>query len=276
MKMGMVINTNNAASNAILNLTRVNQSMQTSMERLTSGIRINHASDDAAGLAVVTGMTSQINGIAKATQNANDGTSLIQTMDSATDDVVNMLQRMRDLSAQSLNGTYTATNRADMDAEFQQLKTEIDRVGKTTNFNGINLLDGTTTNADFQVGPDGGANNKISVTLMNVQTAGLPITADTVLTQAAASTALTNISTTLGTLQTNKAKWGAVINRLNYTTDNLMSMSSNLSASRSRIQDADYSKESANMARTQVLQQAGMAMLSQANQQSQNILALLK
>jgi flagellin len=276
MKMGMVINTNNAASNAILNLTRVNQSMQTSMERLTSGIRINHASDDAAGLSIVTGMTSQINGIAKATQNANDGTSLIQTMDSATDDVVNMLQRMRDLSAQSLNGTYTATNRADMDAEFQQLKTEIDRVGKTTNFNGINLLDGTTTNADFQVGPDGGANNKISVTLMNVQTAGLPITADTVLTQAAASTALGNISTTLGTLQTNKANWGAVMNRLNYTTDNLMSMSSNLSASRSRIQDTDYSKESANMARTQVLQQAGMAMLSQANQQSQNILALLK
>jgi flagellin len=276
MKMGMVINTNNSALNAVNSLTRTNQSMQTSMERLTSGLKINHASDDAAGLAVVTGMTSQINGIAKAAQNANDGTSLIQTMDSATDNVVNMFQRMRDLSIQSLNGTYTAGNRTDMDAEFQQLKTEIDRVGKTTNFNGNNLLDGTAANAVFQVGPNGGANNKISVALMNVQTAGLPITADTVLTQAAASTALTNISTTLGTLQTNKAKWGAVINRLNYTTDNLMSMSSNLSASRSRIQDADYSKESANMARTQVLQQAGMAMLSQANQQSQSILSLLK
>lgn len=274
--MAMGINTNTNALKAVNSLERSNRSMETSMERLTSGKKINSAKDDAAGLAIATKMTSQINGFAKATQNTSDGMSLIQTMDGATDQVVSMMQRMRDLSVQSLNGTYTDENRTDINAEFQQLKTEIDRVGKTVNFNGQDLLNGTNATFLFQVGADGGANNKISVPTINIQQTALNINTDTIATAAEASTALANIDLDIKSLQTSKANWGAVQNRLTYTMDNLSTMSENLSSARSRIQDTDYAKESANLSRTQVLQQAGMSMLAQANQSSQNVLSLLR
>ena len=274
--MAMVINTNMGAINANRILDATGREQSVAMERLTSGLRINKAADDAAGLAVATGMTTQIMGTDQAIRNANDGISLIQTVDGATEEVVNMMQRMRELAVQSLNGTYNSENRNQMDQEFTQLQSEIDRVAKTTKFNEIQLMSQGTT-ISLHVGWEGGANNKINISTKGFVAASLNTsTARNITTVANASVAISTIDADLSNINNNRAKWGAIQNRLESTVSNLGNVNENISASRSRIQDADFARESANLARTQVLQQAGMSMLSQANQNSQNVLSLLR
>jgi flagellin len=287
--MAMVINTNMGAINATRTLDRTSVEQQTAMERLTSGKRINGAADDAAGLAITTKMTTQTTGTDMAIRNANDGMAKIQTADGATEEITNMMQRMRELGVQALNGTYSAANRTQMQEEFSALQEEIDRVAQTTKFNGTSLLNSAAVAAStakvFHVGWETGANNKVSMSVINMGTSALSaggvtlgsITLTSTATgTTAASAAVSKLDVMLSKVNLQRASWGAVQNRLESTVSNLSSVNENIAAARSRIEDADFAKESANLARTQVLQQAGMSMLSQANQNSQNVLSLLR
>lgn len=275
--MAMVINTNMAAINASRILEGTSKNLSTAMERLTSGLRINKAADDAAGLAVVTGMTTQIRGTEQAIRNANDGISLIQTMDGAVEEIVNMFQRMRELGVQAMNGTYNDDNRAQMNAEFFQLRDEVDRVVTTTKFNEMPLLD-NVYNISIHVGWETGPENRIVIETEDIRMIalqfGLP-NAD-LLTQANAQGTIALFDNALSVISEARANWGALQNRLDYTVSNLTNINENIMGARSQIQDADYARESAQMARLQVLQQAGMTMLSQANQQSRSVLSLLR
>jgi flagellin len=309
----MVINTNIGSENAIRLLDKSGRSQAISMERLTSGKSINHAKDNAAGLAITTGMTAQTRGMEQGIRNANDAMSLIQTADGASEEVVNMLQRQRELAIQSLNGTYNAENRSQMDTEFQQLTTEINRVAGTTKFNEVNLMTNLGTKGSFlstaasnrvmQVGWEvanaGSGRDKITVSMGNFWTGasgatgifgqatitaanGSKVVVNSAFSKAsigtttAASQAVMKIDSALSNIGTVRAKWGALQLRLEHTIQNLGNESENTKRSRSIIEDTDYARESANLARTQVLQQAGMSMLSQANQSSQNVMSLLR
>jgi len=374
-----VINTNTAATITANALSKNERAMTQAMERLSTGQRINSAGDDAAGLAISSKMTSQINGLNQAVRNANDGISMAQTADGAMIEITNMLQRMRELSVQAASDTNTSTDRTSLNSEFKALGLEIQRISGNTQWNGMNILDdtvGTTGSVDFQVGANAsqsitadlgniGRNGTISVsttsttvqavtvdtlaaddiltfkitnsngsidqfiqftvdtadvalanststgtmltatdgtntyTLAATNTAGsLTITSDNatlaiqeanlsrgisgtaanndLLSQANAGSAITAMNTAIESVNTQRAALGAVINRLEYAADNLANVSQNASASRSRILDADYAAETTELARTQIIQQAGTAMLSQANQQAQSVLALLK
>ena len=273
-----VINTNVAATLTANALSKNERALTQSMERLATGSRINKAGDDAAGLAVASSMTAQIRGLDMAAKNANDAISMIQTADGATIEIGNMLQRMRELAVQAVNGTYVDTDLDALDTEFQQLIEEIERVADQTQFNGSNIIDnsiGATGVVTYQVGAD--ASQSMTVDFGDLQTAGdLLVSALDVDSATNAATAITTIDTALTTLNTQRATYGAAINRLEYTVDNLNNISTNTQASRSRIQDADYASESTALASSQIIQQAGTAMLAQANQQAQSVLALLK
>jgi flagellin len=373
-----VINTNTAATLTANALTKNERAMNQTMERLSTGQRINSAADDAAGLAISSKMTSQINGLNMAVRNANDAISMIQTADGAMIEVTNMLQRMRELAVQAASDTNTSTDRASLNVEFQALGAEITRIGGNTQWNGVNILDGVATSGaqDFQVGANanqviqhtfatigknsstisqaetvagsGGGTQKTTLTIagtangdvvtgtINGQAfalllddhdggvgAGMTITTGAtdgavaiveakasgttitmtagaaddpfvienlrvgngigaalggldLTTKALANAAITAVNTQITTLNTARSSAGASINRLEYAADNLSNVSQNASASRSRILDADYAAETTELARTQIIQQAGTAMLSQANQQAQSVLALLK
>jgi len=373
-----VINTNTAATLTANALTKNERAMNQTMERLSTGQRINSAADDAAGLAISSKMTSQINGLNMAVRNANDAISMIQTADGAMIEVTNMLQRMRELAVQAASDTNTSTDRASLNVEFQALGAEITRVGGNTQWNGVNILDGVATSGaqDFQVGAnasqviqhtfatigknsstisqtettagtggatqvttltiagtadgdvvtgtingqafaltladhDGAAGAGLTVTtgatdgavaIVEAKASGTTITmtagaADNpfvienlrvgngigaavggldLTTKALATAAITAVNNQITTLNTSRSAAGASINRLEFAADNLSNVSQNASASRSRILDADYAAETTELARTQIIQQAGTAMLSQANQQAQSVLALLK
>jgi len=268
--MSMMLNTNIGAENAIRLLDKISRSQATSMERLTSGVRINHSKDDAAGQSVVINMTSQLRGLSMAVNNANDGMNMIQTADGALGDGVELLQRMRELGIQAMNETYTDAQRADMNEEFQSLNKELTRIGQTTKFNNQQVLS-TAKSYQFQVGWETGTANQV-----HFSTFALASITGSVTALGVASAAVSTISAKLQSIQTQRAKWGALQVRLEFSVSSMMNMSENFSASRSRLFDADYAKEAANLARTQVLQQAGMSMLSQSNQMSQNILSLLR
>ena len=273
--MAMVINTNVGSLNATRQLDSSSRDLSVSMERLTSGLRINSAADDAAGLAVATNMTTQIMGTDMAARNANDGISMAQTIDGASEEMTNMMQRQRELAIQSLNGTYSAENRGAMDAEFNALSAELTRIASTTKFNGIEIMN-TAVSTNLQVGWEDNANDSINLTTIGGAAIATDVTALGVDTSANAALAITGLNTSLSTLSTARSGVGAVQNRLEYAVSNLQNLSENTSAARSGIQDADFAKESADLAKNQVLQQAGMSMLSQANQSSQNVLALLR
>jgi flagellin len=380
--MPQVINTNLASLNAQRNLNASQSSLNVSLQRLSSGLRINSAKDDAAGLAISERMTAQIRGLNQAARNANDGISLAQTAEGALGEIGNNLQRIRELAVQSRNATNSTTDRAALNTEAAQLKAEIDRVATTTSFNGVKLLDGSFTNAAFQVGANVGETITIS-SLVNAQSAALgtssiaqvtgaaasaftaitagdltingtsvgAIAADTNAANRAASiaaavnsvsgttnvyatvlnstqvtltnssggnvvvafagasattattgftagttstasvtgfaaldissiagadTAMTQMDAALAALNTARATLGAVQNRFMSVVANVQTTSENLSASRSRIQDADFASETANLTRAQILQQAGTAMLAQANALPQNVLSLLR
>jgi flagellin len=281
--------------------------MSQAMERLSTGQRINSAADDAAGLAISSRMTSQINGLNMAVRNANDAISMVQTAEGAIGEIVNMLQRMRELAVQATTGTMNSTDKAAADVEFEALDAEILRVSQNTEWNGTKLLDGSlnaSAATAFQVGAN--ASQTISVTFSDFSTDGAAsISAQTTealtttgtlvgLTQSAigggtantdlaglditssANAAITALDYALDKTNSHLATLGSVINRLEYAADNLANVSQNTSASRSRVLDADYASETTELAKTQIIQQAATAMLSQANQQAQTVLALLK
>ena len=265
---------------------RKNQAdMSTSMTRLSTGLRINTAADDAAGMAIASRMTAQINGLNQAVRNANDAVSMIQTADGATVEISNMFQRMRELAVQSLNGTNTADDRSALDTEFQALLSEIERVADNTQWNGRNVLDGSVDGTDTFVTFQIGANSSQSVTLAfgDFQTdtgADSVYEADIstmdITDETNAGTALTTLTSAINKVNAKRAEFGSTVNRLGYAIDNLSNVALNAEASRSRVQDADYGQETSELARTQIIQQAGTAMLAQANALPQTVLALLK
>ncbi|MBF0219289.1 MAG: flagellin FliC [Gammaproteobacteria bacterium] len=268
--MAQVINTNVASIGAQRYLNKSQASLQVSLQRLSSGLRINSAKDDAAGLSISEGLTKQIRGYAQATRNASDAISLIQTAEGGLHEVGNMLQRIRELAVQSANGNYTSVERDAMNAEVQLLTSEINRVAAKLTFNGTNVV-GSAKSVDFQVGADAG--DKITVVLTNITN----IHSNAQITTATnASTAITQMDNAILVLNNQRGKLGAAMNRMEAVIRTNENAIENLSASRSRILDADFAAETANLTRTQILQQAGSAMLSQANQIPQNVLSLLQ
>jgi flagellin len=271
------VNTNVASLNAQNNLTKSQNMLGTSLARLSSGYRINSAKDDAAGLAISNRMTAQIRGLNQAARNANDGISLAQTAEGAMDEVTNMLQRMRELAIQSVNGSNSSDDRVSLDAEFDELMSEISRVADNTTFNGQNVLNVTSsTDIDFQVGAEAG--DTITITLTDDLSADgdLAISGESIATSGDASDAIAVLDTALGTVDTFRGTLGAVQNRFESTIANVSNIAENLSAARSRIVDADFALETANLTKAQILQQAGTAMLAQANMVPQSALSLLQ
>ncbi len=260
------INTNVQSLNAQRNLSTSSGALATSMQRLSSGLRVNSAKDDAAGLAIATRMDSQVRGMNVAIRNSNDAISFAQTADGALGKVTDALQRMRELSVQSLNGTNSAGDRTNLNAEFTELAAEITRLG-TTQFNSASVFG---TSLTFQVG----ANGTDTITVASV-TAPATI-AGGITTAALAGTALTAIDAALETNNTSRATLGAVQNRFESVVANLRIASENQAAAKGRIMDADFAVETSNLSRGQILQQAGTAMVAQANQLPQGVLALLR
>ena len=267
--MPQTINTNIGSINAQRNLNTSQASLATSMQRLSSGLRVNSSKDDAAGLAIADRMNTQIRGITVAIRNANDGISLAQTAEGALATITDALQRMRELSVQAQNGTNGTTDRIDLDLEYQQLSQEITRIAAQTKFNGVAIVGASAGAQVFQVGPNGG--DTLTITTTTVTTVGGGLT-----TAAAASTALGAIDTALDTINTSRATYGATMSRFSFAISNLSITGENQSAARGRIMDADFAMETANLSRAQVLQQAGTAMVAQANQQPQQVLSLLR
>jgi flagellin len=272
-----VINTNISAVKAANASNSANKMLSTSMERLSTGKRINSAKDDAAGLAISTSMTSQIKGMSQGIRNANDGISMAQTADGALSEVTNMLQRVRELAVQSSSGTYQDSDRDAMQQEVTALTEQIGDVLANTEFNG-NAMFSTTSGTDVTIDIQTGANSGETVTLTSTAIDGTNIdaTALDVSTATAASTTIDNVDAALADVNASRASLGAGQNRLESAINNLTNNVTNLSDARSRIEDADYSAETTAMAKSQILSQASTAMLSQANQSQQNVLSLLR
>jgi flagellin len=272
-----VINTNISALRAQNGSRVANQQLQTAMERLSSGQRINSAKDDAAGLAIASSMTAQIRGMNQGIRNANDGISLAQTAEGALTEVGNMMQRMRELAVQSTNGTYQATDLANITAEQDALAAQIASVINNTTFNGKNLFATDTNDITVQAGAN--ASDSITITLPDLSTTAaitgvVDFTAGS--EKMAAGTTLAKFDAALGAVSTTRANLGAAQNRLESAVNNLTSNVQNLSDARSRIQDTDFSAETTNLAKAQILSQASTAMLAQANQTQQGVLQLLR
>jgi len=272
--MSMYINTNVAAINSHRNLSFNNTQMGKTMEKLSSGYRINRAADDAAGLAISEKMRYQINGYNQAMRNAQDGISLLQTAEGALTEVHAMLQRINVLATQAKNGTLNDDDRDKIDLEVQQLLKEIDNIADTTKFNDISLLDGSKTEIVFQVGFEAGTTITASLG-HGVNTDDLGIDSISVKTTGGASQAMSLVQAAITQVSEMRARFGAVQNRLEHTINNLGVNAENLSASESRIRNADMAKEMTEFTRNQILVQAGTAMLAQANAVPQNVLRLL-
>jgi len=278
--MALTINTNIASLNSQRNLSSSQGALETSLRRLSSGLRVNSAKDDAAGLFSIQKMTADIRGLNQAVRNAQDGISLGQTGEGAMDQIQNNMQRIRELAVQSANAT--VEDRTGLQAEVDQLTQEIARIVQTTEFNGQNLLDGTATTLTFQIGADGVASNQIDVngldlTSLSSYSASLTATGVVDVDDAVgASAAITSIDADIDSVSSSRATFGAIQNRFESVVVNLTTYAENLSAARSRIQDADFAAETANLTRAQILQQAGVAMLAHANTLPQTALALLQ
>jgi flagellin len=279
--MPMTINTNLISMNAQRNLNMSQSALSTSMQRLSSGLRVNSAKDDAAGLAIAERMNTQVRGENVAIRNANDGISLAQTADGALASVGDSLQRMRELAVQALNSTNSGSDKDSLNQEFQQLGQEIGRVLAGTTFNGGAILAGSAGALTFQVGANTTANDSITITTTNMTTdasitAVTGSTIDSTTTTALLDTVVNNIDAALNDINSKRAVFGATQNRFSAVITNLQSSVENQSAARSRIMDADFASETANMSRAQILQQAGTAMVAQANQVPQQVLKLLQ
>jgi len=274
-----VINTNTSALFAQNALSKNERLMSKSMEQLSTGKRINSAGDDAAGMAIGESMTAQVRGLNQAVRNANDGINLLQTAEGAMVEQSNMLQRMRELAVQSNNGTLSTTQQSYLQTEFNALTTQISTIASNTTWNGLSVMLASSNTFAFQVGTNSGQTFSviISGTLGAVgalSIAGLVISTTT--TATAPSTAITTIDSAIDYINNIRATVGASINRLTYAADNLTNISQNVQASRSSVMDTDYATASTQLSRAQIVQQAATAMLAQANQQPQSVLALLK
>ena len=285
--MGMQINTNISALNVSRNLNQAQNSMSKSLERLSTGLRINRAADDAAGLTISEGLKSQIGGLAVAGRNAQDGISVIQTAEGALTEVQSILNRMRDLGVQASNDSNNTESRTAIKTEVDELGNELNRIVASTNFNGTKLLDGTAGTAgtmNFQVGAGSGAENSISVNMIDISAklggaiaatdgAGSTLTFDSA---ANAKTSIGAIDDALKAVSAQRSDLGAKQNRLESAANTIATSAENLTAARSRITDTDMAAEMVSFTRSQVLSQAGTAMLAQANQSTQSVLQLLR
>ena len=288
--MALAIATNNAALNAAASASSVNRDMETSMARLSTGKRINSASDDAAGVAISSRLSAEIRGTDQAIRNSLDGQALIDTAEGAHKEIENILQRMREVAVQSANDTNNGQDRANLQAEMEAMVTEIDRIAGTTTWAGANLMDASAgTTFSFQVGAATGAQNQIAVSIGAMNATGLGVgdgsvsvvkvnddTAGDGSGDVNARTGIDLIDTAIKDVNIQRSKLGAVSNRLNHTVNNLTNISSNLSAAKGGIEDADFALETTNLAKNQILQQASTAMLAQANASKQNVLSLLQ
>ena len=275
-----VINTNVNSLYAQAALTKNARTQATAMQQLSTGSRINAAKDDAAGMAIGTAMTSQVKGLDQAARNAQDGINMMQTAEGAMVEQTNMLQRMRELAVQASNGTYDSGQRGYLQNEFSALASQIDSIATQTTWNGQHLLDATENsgNFEFMVGQKSGETITVGITKamkMDTIASGLSVSAG-MLTASAAMTTLAQLNDALTAVNDQRAAIGAGINRLTYASDNLTNISANIQASRSTIMDTDYAVASSALSKTQIIQQAATAMLAQANQQPQTVLALLK
>ena len=289
--MASTINTNIPSLNAQRNLSASTGSLTTSMQRLSSGLRVNSAKDDAAGLAIAERMQTQVRGMNVAIRNANDGISLAQTAEGALGKIGDNLQRMRELAVQAANDTNDSNDRSTLNDEFKQLAAENERVILNTKFNGQDLLTGSggaSGTFNFQIGANTSGDNQVSVLTANMfstlgavtvgttSAAGLGGSAGNVFNMANAHSAMTALDNSIKEVNAQRSKFGAVQNRFDAIIANLQVSSENQAAARGRIMDADFAVESANLARAQILQQAGTAMLAQANQMPQSVLKLLQ
>ncbi len=266
------LQTNVAALQSENNFNRTQSSVESSFVKLSSGLRINSAADDPAGLGIAKSMNAQVQSYIVAQQNAADAVSMVQTADGAADQVDSLLTRMRELAVEAQNGTMSSTDTANLDVEFQQDLSEVDRVSSDATFNGQNLLSGTANTVSFQVGIFGTTNDQIGVQFGGLDVSGLGMTGTTV----TSSGILQTIDTALTTLDSGRANFGAVINRLQGAQTAMQETQTNLGAALSTVQDVDVATETANLAREQVLAQAGAAVLAQANQVPQLALKLLQ
>ena len=286
--MALVVNTNMASTNALNNLNRVNRRLSGTFERISSGLRIARAGDDAAGLAVAENLDAATRGLNVARRNVNDGLGLLQIAEGATNEVANNLKRMRELAVQSASETLDNTERQYIQTEYTQLESEIHRIANITEFNGVGISRGASTNAsgalgltslDVQVGIHDTTDDRITIQLGNLTTgaSGLALTNNTVSLASAASAqaALSRIDTALDSVNTYRATFGALQNRLDSTLRNLETYSENMRAAESQIRDADFAHEAAEMSKLQIMQQAGTAVLGQANQINQGAVRLL-
>ncbi|MBF0159059.1 MAG: flagellin FliC [Magnetococcales bacterium] len=275
--MAIILNTNMASLQAQKNLQRSSSALGKTFEQLSSGLRINHAADDSAGLSIGTRMATQTRGLNQAIRNSNDAISLVQIADSSLEETTAALQRIRELTVQAANDTYTSTDRSDIQKEVNQLISEVQRIAAQTSFNKQNLLDGTYSAKKFQVGAYN--TQQISLTIGAATAAGIGITALSNTISGATASAITaliaNVDTAISSVAVLRATLGATQNRFSALVSNLTTMSEGASAARSRIMDADIAAETAALTRNSILQQAGTAMLAQANQQPQIALLLL-
>ena len=281
--MASTINTNVASLNAQRNLAASQSSLTTSMQRLSSGLRVNSAKDDAAGLSIAERMNAQVRGMNVAVRNANDGISLAQTAEGALGKVGDSLQRMRELAVQARNSTNSSSDKDSLNKEFSQLQSEISRVLGGTTFNGKAMLGADATQMDFQIGANTSTNDTVSITTVNMVTdskisavTGTSAVIDATATAGAIGTVIDNIDKAIDDVNDTRATFGASESRFDSIISNLQSGVENQSAAESRIMDADFAAETANMSRSQVLQQAGTAMIAQANQLPQQVLSLLR
>ena len=281
--MPQTINTNIASLNAQRNLNTSQTSLATSMQRLSSGLRVNSAKDDAAGLAIAERMNTQVRGMNVAARNANDGISLSQTAEGALAKVGDALQRMRELAVQARNSTNSDSDKDSLNKEFFELQSEITRVVGGTTFNGKHILGADATTLTFQIGANTSVDDTVSVTTANMAAntdittvTGTGATIGAAATAGAIASVIDNIDTALNTVNNTRATFGATQSRFDAIIANLQQAVENQAAARSRIMDADFASETANLSRAQILQQAGNAMVAQANQLPQQVLALLR
>jgi flagellin len=281
--MALIVNTNLFSMNAQRNIGRVQNGLGTSVERLSSGLRVNSAKDDAAGLAISMKLTAHVRSLNQAVRNAQDGISVVQTAEGGMNEIHNILTRMRELSIQAANGLLSSADRVALNNEFQDLKSEITRISDTTEFNGLKLLDGTlsASGVSLQVGINNTANDRIAITGttfgdIDASALGLGGTQSSIETAGNAQSMLALVDSAIATVSTRRGNLGGVQNRIGSTIANLQIASENLSAANSRIADADFAIETANLTKNQIILQAGVAVLAQANVLPQYALQLLR
>jgi flagellin len=274
--MSLRINQNISAMNTHRQLTKTDKALSSSLERLSSGLRINRAADDSAGLAISQRLRSQVDGLKMASQNAEQAKNMVQTAEGFLGEIHNMLGRMRELAVQSAADTVTADDRSSLNAEFSSLRQEIDRIANAAQYNNQALLDGTFTDKQFQIGANGTADNQINISINNTDAVTLGIDASTITDLDSAVAALAELDAAIDLVSEQRSALGTIQNRLAYTVASVDNAAENLASSESTIRDLDISNEITSFTKSQILVQAGMSMLAQANAVPQNVLALFR